>query len=61
MVWIEDLIDTPFPDANHAVILWESENGTVYFDAECPDGTKDISSIPAMANVNKTRGEVIFT
>jgi len=59
MVWIEDITDTPFPDAAHAVIRWESNEGYLYFDAECPEGTGDLSKIPAMANQGRTRQEVL--
>ena len=48
IVWIEDIIDTPFPDASHAVICWDTEDGRIFFDSECPNGTNDLSEIPSM-------------
>ena len=59
MAWIEDLVDTPYPDASHAVICFAGEDGIVYFDAECPGGTADLRKIPAMANAGRTREEVV--
>jgi hypothetical protein len=58
-VWIEDLIDTPYPDANHKVIRWTSGPWVFYFDAECPEGTRDLSLLPVIANQGRTREEVI--
>lgn len=60
MVWIEDLIDTPDPDASHAVVRLEWFDGQfMYFDSECPKGTLDAAKIPAVANKEKSRDEVI--
>ena len=65
MVWIEDMVDTPYPDASHAVIYLEAGTcGWLYFDAECPQGVTDVSLIPAIANsgeygASKSRAEII--
>jgi hypothetical protein len=58
-VWIEDLIDTPYPDASHKVIRWVDGPWVFYFDAECPEGTRDLSLLPVIANQGRTREEVI--
>ena len=59
VVWIEDIIDTPYPDAAHAVVRLESDERYIYFDAECPGGVRDLCEVPAMANQKRTRAEVI--
>jgi len=59
MVWIEDLIDTPFPDASHSVICLNNNGERIFFDAECPEGTTDVRKIPAMVNQGVPRDEVI--
>ena len=60
LVWIEDLKDTPDPDASHAVIMLEWFDGQhMYFDSECPEGVVDAAKIPAVVNKNKTKEQVI--
>jgi len=59
MVWIEDVVDTPFPDASHAVICLVVDETYIYFDCECPEGTTDLRQIPAMKNQGKSRGDVL--
>jgi hypothetical protein len=57
-VWLEDT----FPylvNVSHKVICWGSGAGPVYFDSECPEGTRDVNRIPVVANRGVSRVDVI--
>ncbi len=58
-VWIEDMLDTPYPDAAHKVVCFHSMGVNIYFDAECPNGTTNLDRLPLIANRGRTRGEVL--
>jgi len=57
MVWLDDI--EHYSNFSHAVIRWDSGDGFIYFDSECPEGTDNLDRLPLVANTGRLRKEVL--